>query len=466
MVGAWLRVLPKRELTPSMYGAVYGGAAAVNAAAINAMIAFVRSTFDLGVYDFKYELDFQGVVWNCSAAINATLIRQPGLVFKNGGIDSSAAGAIALNMSGTNTPTFRSFHVHGDSTNQPAVGILFSRALSGGGFGGVTNTIIDGLTTTGSFTKSAVINFAAEEFTAHGLNLVNQSRSLTSYCYIACNHAGTLDDYVGGVTSTFATIPTAANGAQSNILHNLSNFSFHRDAVNPPSVTAISKANPAVVTHAPADLVASGITNGSKVFHHDIGGMTQLNGNVYTVANINLVAGTFELAGVDSTGFSTFTGGGRSWNQTGPAMLMGGGDALMAVSSYLLAYGNDPLVIDTKNGGGPRMFNMEVQMEPQPPAAVKFGLPSAGTTVLHGFRLHLLSANQNFSDAVIREDAGAGSLRIDDLDLRVYNMGVAPPDKVFKTPAKWSIHKGRITVPLAAALNASPASFTEYTVDE
>ncbi|TIP42425.1 MAG: hypothetical protein E5X77_24160 [Mesorhizobium sp.] len=465
--GAWLRALPKRELTPSMYGAVPGGSAATNAAAINAMIAYARTTFDNGQWDFQYELDFEGIRWNVSSAINATLLRQPGLVFKNGGISSTASGAIALDMSGTNTPTFRAFNIHGDDTTPPAIGLLLSRALSGGSFGGVTNCDIDGLTIEGSFSKAAYINFAAEVSSDRGVSISNRHRSVSAKGAVFCGHAGTLDTYCGGVTSTFATIPAAADGTQSNVIHNLSaGFTVTRSAYNPPAVTGITKANPAVVSHAPADLVLSGFQNGDKVFYHDIGGMTQLNGNVYTVANINLVAGTFELSGTDSTGFSTFTSGGRSWNQTGAAMVVGYCEALIARASYLLSYGSEPLIIDTAHGGAPRMFDVECHMEAQPPAMALWGLPSAGTAVAQGFRLHNLSSNQNLSDAIFREDAGAGNVRIDDLDLKVYNMGAAPSNKVFKTPAKWAIHKGKITVPLAAALNTSPAAFSEYTVEE
>ncbi|RUX33042.1 hypothetical protein EOA23_08465 [Mesorhizobium sp. M2A.F.Ca.ET.042.01.1.1] len=466
-LGAWRRVLPKRELTPSMYGAISGGDPAANATAINAMIAFVRQTFDTGQWDFTYELDFEGIRWNVSAAINCTLIRQPGLVLKNGGLTSTAAGAIVLDMAGTNTPTFRAFNIHGDDATPPAVGLLLSRALSGGSFGGVTNCDIDGLTIDGSFSKAAYINFAAEVSSDRGVNISNRHRSVAAKGAVFCGHAGTLDDYCGGVASSFVTIPVAADGSQSNVVHNLSGgFCVMRNAYNPPAVTGITKANPAVVSHLPADLVASGFQNGDKVFYHDIGGMTQLNGNVYTVANINLGAGTFELSGVNSTGFSTFTAGGRSWNQTGAALVVGQCDGLVARASYLLSYGSEPVIIDTKNGGGPRMLDLECHLEAQPPASVLLGLPSAGTAVLQGVRLHNLSANQNFSDAVIREDAGAGNVRIDDLDLKIYNMGVAPPNKVFKTPAKWTIKRGRIAVPLQAALNTSPAAFTEYTVEE
>lgn len=67
--------------------------------------------------------------------------------------------------------------------------------------------------------------------------------------------------------------------------------------------TAITKANPAVVT-----ITAHGLNNGDKVWAIGIGGMTELNNREFTVAN--KTANTFELSGINSTSYGTFTSGG------------------------------------------------------------------------------------------------------------------------------------------------------------
>ena len=69
----------------------------------------------------------------------------------------------------------------------------------------------------------------------------------------------------------------------------------------PKTITGITKANPAVATSA-----THGFTNGSFVLLK-INGMRQLDYRVVRVAN--QAAGTFELEGVDSTTFDTFTSG-------------------------------------------------------------------------------------------------------------------------------------------------------------
>lgn len=70
------------------------------------------------------------------------------------------------------------------------------------------------------------------------------------------------------------------------------------------TVTGISKANPAVVTCSGGHSFA----NGDTIRLPNVLGMTQVAGNTYTVAGAT--ATTFQLSGVDSTGYSTYTSGG------------------------------------------------------------------------------------------------------------------------------------------------------------
>jgi hypothetical protein len=68
--------------------------------------------------------------------------------------------------------------------------------------------------------------------------------------------------------------------------------------------TGITEADPAVVTVSAGHSFADGDT----VEFADVGGMVELNGNSYTVAN--RTATTFELEDTDSSAFTTFTSGG------------------------------------------------------------------------------------------------------------------------------------------------------------
>jgi hypothetical protein len=69
------------------------------------------------------------------------------------------------------------------------------------------------------------------------------------------------------------------------------------------NITNITQANPAVVT-----VASHGYTNGTDVWINSVGGMTQLNGRRFRIANVT--TNTFELSGVDSTSYTTYTSGG------------------------------------------------------------------------------------------------------------------------------------------------------------
>lgn len=71
------------------------------------------------------------------------------------------------------------------------------------------------------------------------------------------------------------------------------------------TITAITKANPAVVT-----ATAHGFANGAVVSLAGIVGMVELNG--VTAAIKRLTADTFELVGVDSSEFTNYTSGGEA----------------------------------------------------------------------------------------------------------------------------------------------------------
>lgn len=69
-------------------------------------------------------------------------------------------------------------------------------------------------------------------------------------------------------------------------------------------VTVVTNANPGVVTAPGHNLV-----NGDHVGFENCEGMTELNGNEYTVANVS--GDTFELSGTNTTAWGAYTGGGE-----------------------------------------------------------------------------------------------------------------------------------------------------------
>lgn len=81
-------------------------------------------------------------------------------------------------------------------------------------------------------------------------------------------------------------------------------------------ITGASQANPCQIT-----TVGHGLSTGNQIYIQGVGGMTQLNGIIYTITVTG--ANTFTLNGVDSTAYTAFTSGG-GWITTTPAASIGG----------------------------------------------------------------------------------------------------------------------------------------------
>lgn len=96
-------------------------------------------------------------------------------------------------------------------------------------------------------------------------------------------------DLVLGATSYDITAATAATATRAN-----------------SAITGITQANPAVVTYTGADNFA----NGDLVYIFGVVGMTQVNGLLFTVAGVNTGANTFQLSGINSTGYTAYSSGG------------------------------------------------------------------------------------------------------------------------------------------------------------
>lgn len=69
------------------------------------------------------------------------------------------------------------------------------------------------------------------------------------------------------------------------------------------SITGATQANPCVITS-----TAHGLANGDIVYIHGVGGMTQINNLSFTAASV--ATNTFELSGINSSGYGAYTSGG------------------------------------------------------------------------------------------------------------------------------------------------------------
>ena len=93
------------------------------------------------------------------------------------------------------------------------------------------------------------------------------------------------------------------------------------DGGDAENITGISNADPAVVTVGTwlTDVDGTNLGNGDEVRIIDCVGMTEVNlgrTKAYTVANVNVGAKTFELSGITSVGWGTWTSGGTAQKVT------------------------------------------------------------------------------------------------------------------------------------------------------
>lgn len=436
------------ELMPQMYGA--GPSVIDSSASIQKTIDVAKNSYSNALGKFVFDIDFGGKSFACASSIDATGVRQPRLTISNGGIYSTANAKIALDFAGTNEPVLSDFKVFGDETSPPAVGIYIGRADISGGFPASPSATFKNVVTNGYFNKAGVINFASEVSDYSGCFFINRSRSLTAYSYINCNNAQTLVDFVGALTSDFITLPVPADGSFSNILHNDGQARYLRNADVVLTVNNITNANPAVVTVDSTALADSGLANGDELYFYNIVGMTELNYRTFTIANINVGAGTFELSGEDSSGYGAFVSG-QVFNRTGSAVLFGGSHKTKWDEAYILSYGTAPIRFDLDNGTEIRDMDLSFQAEHSPSTIIEM-YNSTGTKTVRKMNLRLLQSNQVISNDVIRRN-GTSDIQIDGLNLSIANMGTAPANGLFQPAPNFILSGANIYTPLESSLN-------------
>lgn len=115
---------------------------------------------------------------------------------------------------------------------------------------------------------------------------------------------------VVGMTQLNSGTYTVANKTDTTFELSGTNSTAYGTYGSPATITAITKANPGVVTAA-----THGFNNGDIVYIAGVVGMTEINGQYYTVANKD--TNTFQLAGVDTRGYTTYTSGGTATKRGG-----------------------------------------------------------------------------------------------------------------------------------------------------
>lgn len=91
------------------------------------------------------------------------------------------------------------------------------------------------------------------------------------------------------------------------------------------TISGATQANPCVVT-----ANAHGFANGELIYISGVTGMTQLNGNLYTIASV--AANTFELSGVDSSAYTAYSSGGTAYPSHVPKISVTSGSSTATIT--------------------------------------------------------------------------------------------------------------------------------------
>jgi hypothetical protein len=430
-----------------------------NAAALQELIDTVEADWYSTHSLFRTEMSLAKRSWRTETSLNFTNIRNPGFPLRDGMIYGAINGGVVCDFAGANSLKIQNFQIYcsNESSKRPNFGALFCKADTDGSapfsYPDSKQHELYNFIVRGYPQKAGAVFFASEVMDTSHITIDIKSRETDCYGMALISHEGTADDYIGGLTSAYATIPQSGDGAQSNILHKFGQLEVLRSGDVQFTNFTISNANPAVVTITPASALANAnLSNGDTLWPvFSTGGAGWLNNVdnvVQTIANINTGAGTFELSGVDSTSYSTSPTG-AIWNQTGPAVLLNGPGGLTCESGFLYALGNPAIVADVSQGGNMRAVRMMFQAESDMREVIRFDTGSAAATVQEVF-FGVHGLNQHFRDHVIGY-GGTGSVSFHHLGLHITNMGTAPTNGIFEDVTKFNVRDADIKVPLAAA---------------
>jgi hypothetical protein len=449
MMAAIARSSSGSILTVKQFGAV-GDGVTDDTAAINLAFAALRAAYapDDLTGRSPVTLLFPQGTYLCSGSINATAIRGYGwnVDFRGAEILSTATGLVAFDMLHSRFGTVNNLVIRSVSATKPKMGVQVGYIDHNVSAGNIT---FNDCGIVGYFSQACYYNGGSEQTVENGCTFRNEDTASSSY---------------------------AAIFDSSNWWKRTS--SFRTGDMVTVSITAITQANPAVVTAA-----GHSFGNGDIIRIDNVSGMTNVNGNYYTVAGVS--GNTFQLSGINSTGFGAYTSGGdvarvesysfslTSHNNT-TFFKTGGGNGIwmgwhsddhMFNNCYCAvgagAIGMD-LIFDVTNGGVYHQ-NLHVGMRFETTGmatCIKFNRLTDGNINISGFRYW--DSLPFAVDQIFSSTSNSGSVTLHGMDIRIPryqgNSGAGPTNGIFNDPAKFTGSNGVIVTRLSS-VSGLPTNF-------
>ncbi|MGQ0485715.1 MAG: DUF2793 domain-containing protein [Hyphomicrobiales bacterium] len=455
----WKRQMDGGLVSPAYFGAK-GDGAADDAVALQKAIDVVTASLVAGAGLGRYTryLDLEGLAYVSSASLNCTGIKDGfGWAIRNGTIIGKANGKAVFDCVGSQYLLFDNVFVNGalvvdynpGPAQMPAFGWQF--APSGATNFPVGNTLRS-CKTAGFFSKASVVAYGAEILRIDRPNFQNHAMQQTAATFVCSGHRQTVIDTVGDLVSDFSTIKT---GITSNSMISVDAGDLNRYPPVALAMTAVTQAADALVTVGVAALTTAidtyNFANGTTVFFTLVTGMTQINGLVGTVANLNAAAGTFNI-GIDTTTFGAFIGG-TCYNQTGPNIILGTMGGISFKKCYASTKGRPGLKLYTNQAADANYdIDLDIRFENDNPRDIEI-VGDTATRTIRGLRYRTDYSNAGVAPIFSSGVSGAGKIVIDNLDVFVGFEQKTPTAGLFENPATFELRTGRVAVPSAAFKN-------------
>lgn len=389
---------------PVQFGAI-GDGVTDDIVAINAMWTAVRAkiTADSAVGStlpaIGIRVDMSGGVYRITDTINATGMYANGMEACGGIILAECTGKPAWDWVGTRCVHWHDATILGSKTSQPTKAVQIARSVENG-FCDQNNW--NNITTAGWFSEVSAHVYGMEDSGVKHCNFWN-SVPTGALLWAEGNSDHTM-------TSAFQTV---VSGEVSFIHNKWDNLNCRHTIYDDRFlVTGITKANPGVVT-APGH----NFQNGDQIMGWLIGGMTELNARVCTVAN--RTSTTFELSGLNTTGFGTFTSGGYVVKKTVDPVKFSRMEGQTFSECYLASWADHAITIKLGVLRTPKQLHLDWLCEGGFTSQYHF---ATGTTVGEIRGLTIFAYNTFLRGSFLSTDAsGGGAVKIFNGDISVAN---------------------------------------------
>jgi len=388
--------------TPAHWGGSPGRANDATTA-VQACFNYARTKYDALASNWLAWVNFADQFWRCTSSIDATGIRQPYFRFGNGGLFFDMTNGYGLQMFGVNRAFMVepfSIELPQDPTACPEFGFCFGvEQAAGGGAVEIAPAMKGVIRVDGHASKGSVLNLGSE-VTGLKMFIDNAHPSNDAFCYVGIGHMqDAVDRWGGALSSSFCTLPVAADGGFSNILHDLGSSQLNRAAHWVATITGVTMGATTTVAFSVTSAAQSArMANGQTVFiDNTMGGATELKRNTYTMTNLSLaggeLSGTFELSGVDSTGYTPFASNGALARATGPAAFLGSLNSVtIGPEASILTYGAPAIVAHCRNSPVQNL-NFMGQAEKVPRNVIEIDVGTANVVLLD-WKIDILAASQ------------------------------------------------------------------------